>query len=369
VVTSPVRAPRVALVVDSDTWGGAEVYAGHLLRRAADQGWQPSLVCSAQVAKGLAGSVPEESLRVVPLLRHGDRDEPAAAALRALRPDAVLVNLVDPGSNAAVLAAACAVAPTVATLHLPGDLDGGPGRDALTRLYRRLAGVISPSTQGRDQVVCGLGVRADRVRVVPNGVDIPEEVRGPDTGQPPLVGVVARLTRQKGVDVLLRAVRRLRLEGVPLRVAVAGAGRDAAALAREAADLPVTFCGFLDDVPAFLRGLDVFCLPSRQEALPLALLEAMAVGLPCVVSDVGDVRAAVEGAAVLVRPEDDRALADVLRRLLSDEGGRARLRGLARARAVGSLDADLMARRTFTVLRELTLPRAPGGWPGAPSPG
>jgi glycosyltransferase involved in cell wall biosynthesis len=364
-----VRAPRVAIVVDSDTWGGAEVYARHLLRRAADQGWQRSLVCSAPVAAGLAGSVPRQSLRVVPLLRHGENGEPAAAALRALRPDAVLVNLVDPASNAAVLAAGCAVAPTVATLHLPGDLDRGPGRDALTRLYRRLAGVITPSTEGRDQVVTGLGVPADRVRVVPNGVDIPDEVRGQDAGRPPLVGVVARLTRQKGVDVLLRAVRTLHQEGVPLRVAVAGAGRDAAALAREGEGLPVTFCGFLDDVPAFLRGLDVFCLPSRHEALPLALLEAMAVGLPCVVSDVGDVRSAVDGAAVLVPPEDDRALADALRRLLADEGHRARLGGLARARAVSSLDADLMARRTFTVLRELTLPPAPGGSPRAPSPG
>lgn len=363
-----MSAPRVALVVDSDAWGGAEVYARHLLRRAAAQGWQPSLVCSEPVAGGLVDALPQTSVRVVPLLRHREHAGPALAALRALRPDAVLVNLVDPGSNAAVLAAACSVAPTVGTLHLPGDLDRGPGRDALTRLYGRLAGVLTPSGEGRDQVVAGLGVPADRVRVVPNGVDIPDQVRRPDVGRPPRIGVVARLTRQKGVDVLLRAVRTLHGDGVPLRVAVAGAGRDAAALAGSAADLPVTFCGFVDDVPAFLRGLDVFCLPSRQEALPLALLEAMAVGLPCVVSDVGEVRAAVDGAAVLVPPEDDRALADALRHLLLDGADRTRLGRLARARAVASLDADLMARRTFASLRELTLPRGPGGSPPAPSP-
>jgi glycosyltransferase involved in cell wall biosynthesis len=112
----------------------------------------------------------------------------------------------------------------------------------------------------------------------------------------------------------------------------------------------VAFPGFVTDVRGFLGGLDVFCLPSRREALPLVLLEAMAEGLPCVATDVGDVRAVVAGAAVVVPPEDVAALAGALRGLLDDPVRRARLGAAARDRALHDLDAGLMARRTAAVL-------------------
>src|SRR3712207_9265260 len=76
--------------------------------------------------------------------------------------------------------------------------------------------------------------------------------------------------------------------------------------------LPIfTVTGWVEDRRAFLAGLDVFCLPSRSEALPLALLEAMAEGLPCVATDVGDVARRVGGAVEGVPPEDPGALAEI----------------------------------------------------------
>jgi glycosyltransferase involved in cell wall biosynthesis len=133
-------------------------------------------------------------------------------------------------------------------------------------------------------------------------------------------------------------------------VAVGGVGRDADLLHAAAVGLPVHFCGFVEDVRGFLAGLDVFCLSSRREALPLVLLEAMAEGLPCVATDVGDVRTAVGDDAVVVPPDDAPALAGALRRLLADGQGRVRLAAAARRRAVRDFDADLMARRTFAAL-------------------
>jgi glycosyltransferase involved in cell wall biosynthesis len=118
----------------------------------------------------------------------------------------------------------------------------------------------------------------------------------------------------------------------------------------------VSFRGFVGDVPGFLRELDLFCLPSRREALPLALLEAMAAGLPCVATDVGDVRTAVADAALLVPPDDERALTEALDGLLRDPVRRACLGRRARHRAVSHLDADLMARRTFGLLAALAWP-------------
>jgi glycosyltransferase involved in cell wall biosynthesis len=167
----------------------------------------------------------------------------------------------------------------------------------------------------------------------------------------PRVGGLGRLTAQKGVDVLLAAVRQLVGHGAAVEVVVGGAGRDGAALRAAAEGLPVTFPGFVTDVRGFLAGLDVFCLSSRREALPLVLLEAMAEGLPCVATDVGDVRPAVGEDAVVVPAGDPGALAGALRALLADPARRRALGAAARARAVRDLDAGLMARRTAAVLQ------------------
>ncbi|MGY1691481.1 glycosyltransferase [Geodermatophilus sp. SYSU D01105] len=341
---------RISLVCDSDAWGGAEVYLTHLLRRAGGLGWTASLVVAEPVADRFAGCLPPDRLTVVPLARHTGAAPAVRAALATQRPDVVLVNLVDPGSNAAAVAAALAVAPTAAVLHLPGDTGDGERRAHLAGLHGRLAAVLTPASGARDQLLADLHLAADRVHVVPNGIDVPDDPAGPAGRPVPRVGALGRLTAQKGFDVLLAAVARLRADGVPLEVVVGGEGRDGAALQAAAADLRVTFPGFVTDVRGFLAGLDVFCLPSRREALPLALLEAMAEGLPCVATDVGDVAVAVGSDAVVVPPEDPAALAAALAALLTDPARRADLGARARRRAVAAFDAGRMARRTLDLL-------------------
>jgi glycosyltransferase involved in cell wall biosynthesis len=186
--------------------------------------------------------------------------------------------------------------------------------------------------------------------VVPNGVDVPEVPAGPAGHALVRVGGLGRLTEQKGFDVLLEAVRGLTAEGVALDVVIGGAGRDAERLRAAAAGLPVTFAGFVDRPRAFLAGLDVFCLSSRREALPLVLLEAMSEGLPCVATDVGDVRTAVGSDALVVPPADPAALARALRLLVQDRELGRDLGVRARRRAERAFDAELMADRTYAEL-------------------
>ena len=343
-------ARRVAFVCDSENWGGAEVYLTHLLRRAAGLGWQAALVAAEPVAGRFAGALPGVELSGVPLSRHTGDAPATRAALVALRPDVVAVNLVDPGSNVAAVDAALAVAPAVGILHLPGDTGAGPDRAALAARYARLAAVLTPAAGARDQLVADLGLSPDRVHVVPNGVDLPDDPAGPAGSAVPVVGALGRLTEQKGFDVLLDAVRLLDGDGVPMEVVIGGVGRNEDRLRAAAAGLPVRFAGFVTDVRAFLAGLDLFCLSSRREALPLVLLEAMAEGLPCVATDVGDVRPAVGSAAVVVAPEDPCALASALAGLLRNPARRAELGAAARRRAETDLDGDRMARRTFDLL-------------------
>jgi glycosyltransferase involved in cell wall biosynthesis len=346
-----MRPLRVSFVADTESWGGAETWVVHHLRRAGCHDVEASVVCAEQVADRFAPWVPPSALAVVPLARHAVQAPATAAALAGQAPDVVLVNLVDPGSNAASVAAALSVAPTAAMLHLPGDTGEGLQQAALAGLYGDLSVLLTPSEAGAKQVREELAEPRSGIVVTCNGVDIPVRPHGPAGHRPPRIGVHARLTRQKGIDVLLEAVRTMVGEGRRLEVCIGGRGREEAALREAAEGLPVSFVGWVTEPRRFLAGVDVFAQPSRHEALPLALLEAMAEGLPCVATDVGDVRVRLGDAVDLVPPEDPQALAGALTRLLLDGDRRSALGRAARVRAETRLDASAMAAETYGVVR------------------
>jgi glycosyltransferase involved in cell wall biosynthesis len=345
-MTAPLR---VSLVADTEGWGGAETWLVHHLRRASAHHVLTSVVCAEEVVDGFRPWVPEERLVAVPLARHGEKAPATLAALEEQAPDVVLVNLVDPASNAATLDAALTVAPTAGVLHLVGDL--GPEPAALAARYADLAVLLTPSQEGVELVRTRLAEPRGGIVVTCNGVDLPPDPCGPAGHHPPRIGGFGRLARQKGYDVLLDAVRLLVDRGVDLEVVLGGAGREEAALRRSATGLPVSFTGWVPDARAFLAGLDLFCLPSRHEAMPLALLEAMAEGLPCVATDVGDVGSRLGDAVALVPPEDPRALADAVQGLLEDGSRAGALGRSARARVQRGHDAAAMAAATFSLLR------------------
>jgi glycosyltransferase involved in cell wall biosynthesis len=165
------------------------------------------------------------------------------------------------------------------------------------------------------------------LRVLGNGVDVPEETADGDA-----VVFVGRLREQKGVHVLLEA-----LSGTDERLLVVGDGPEREALEAQARELGVdaTFVGEVapDAVGEYLRRGKLFVLPAvRGEGLPNAMLEAMAVGLPVVVTDTGGVADAVhEGeTGYVVAPGDADALGDRVRALCTDEVRRERMGAAAR---------------------------------------
>jgi glycosyltransferase involved in cell wall biosynthesis len=342
---------RLAMVVDSLALGGAEVYARQLLRRAPP--WiEPTLLVAEPLLSHFTTSSP---VRVIPCGLDAERAPALASALAEVEPDVVHVNLVNPASNRAALHAAQAYAPTVATLH-----DHGTNCSAELRgLYSHLAGAVAVSAAIARQLRDDLGVPAAAIHRIRNGVDLPPHVTSPVDRSPPALGAVGALAYHKGFDLLVEAVSRLNRRGRRLRLFIAGQGPALPRLEREARGLPVTFLGQCRDVPALLREIDLFCLPSRREGMPLALLEAMAHGLPCVSTAVGDVPEAVGPDALVVPTDDVDALVAAVERLLDDPGLRRDLGRRARLRALRDFDAERMVSQTMRVLAGAARPRRP----------
>jgi glycosyltransferase involved in cell wall biosynthesis len=165
-----------------------------------------------------------------------------------------------------------------------------------------------------------------------------------------VVGLVARLDHwAKGHAELFQALAKVR-DRYPIRCLIIGGGRrqpEMAAMVRDLSLTPfVNFLGHRADVPDLLAALDIFVLPSHSEGISRALLEAMAAGLPVVVSNVGGspevVQHEIDG--LLVPVKDVAALAQALIRLLSDPALAQRLGLAASQRVAGNFSLDRLGR-------------------------
>jgi glycosyltransferase involved in cell wall biosynthesis len=213
-------------------------------------------------------------------------------------------------------------------------------RTALAFISSLAAGIVAVSPAVEETLVA-CGVPSDMVLVVPNGVDyeafaavredtaLRESFRADMAVQPRtfVIGCVARLSHEKGIDILIKAA----YDMPDVLFVVAGDGPDREAL--EAKGQPnVRLLGRLDDVKPLLAGVDAFLAPSRQEGQGIAVLEAMAAGLPVVASRVGGLAHMLTDSsdALLTQVGDARAIVVALRRLQSSKELRAKLTDAAR---------------------------------------
>lgn len=296
--------------------------------------------------------------------------------LKETRPD--LIHVHSPrGLLQVVLAARAAGIPVVASVHLPVEyLIRGRGAVARLKLAayrlldrlvlrRRVARTIFVSRSvWRDSVARRL-VLPDRAVLVPNGVELERfrvEVRRDEvrreigvSGGAVLATFVGRLEAQKGADVLLESASILHLEALDLSFVIAGDGslRDELEAYVRSHGLAgrVKFLGLRRDVERVLAVSDIFVLPSRFEAMPIALIEAMAAGVPSVVTDVGDNADLVScgPSGVVVPPGDAPALAAAIERLARDPERRRRMGAEARAVAArhSVREASLAVERVY----------------------
>jgi len=201
---------------------------------------------------------------------------------------------------------------------------------------------LPPSLRARARVIVhGLDMsRVDALLAQRDQVrrEVRSELGVPDSET--LVLTVANLRPEKGYDVLLDAVRLLADRDVPVHVAAVGRGPMEDELLTRHRELGLDghlqFLGQRDDVLRLLAGSDVFVLASRQEGLPVSLMEATSMGMPIVATAVGGVPQVVTDGddGLVVAPGDPDRLADALERVIADPELRRRLGQAAKDKSV-----------------------------------
>jgi len=278
-------------------------------------------------------------------------------------PDLFHLHLSSPVEGVPTLLAARAggVRRFVTTEHAPTwhplrKIYSGAAKRFSTRLIQV---VIALSEEDAAFLWTEFGVPRRLIHVIPNGVPPPSAEaflmsreaarRRLGVGEGPLVGYVGALEEKKGIADLIEAITAL--EDRRIALALAGDGSMLAGLRRRAAQLsfPLLLPGRVADVAAFLAAVDFFVFPSHQEALPLALLEAMGAGLPIIATRVGGIPEAIEDgvSGLLVEPHRPAQIAAAIRRLMTDADLARRLAAAAQVRGTQSFSEAEMTRRTL----------------------
>lgn len=297
------------------------------------------------------------------------------AVMRRLKPHVVHTHTAKAGAVGRAAAILAGVPIVVHTYH--GHVLRGyfsPARTAAYRaiergLARRTDRLLAVTTRVKDELIAlGVGMPA-QYRAVPLGFDLApllaaERRRGElreelGVGDAPLVGIVARLVPIKAHEVFLAAAARVHREVPSARFLIVGDGELRATLERRSIELglgdAVRFLGWRADIDRLYADIDVVALTSRNEGSPVALIEAMAAGVPVVSTEVGGVADVVEhGVTGLLAPMDDAAaVANHVLTLLAAPEMRRAMGQRGRAIVAATYGADRLVRDIEALYEDL----------------
>jgi glycosyltransferase involved in cell wall biosynthesis len=370
---------KILFVLPKTTeFGGLERHLLDLLRGTKDRQLQLSVICFDHDV--ISGHMTGELAQVVAKCAK----EPKSLSdwvrmIREARPNRIvfIYSWIEAFPWQAQVAALLAGVPRRLSIHHlianlpPPPIRGWSPRNLLRRLAgkraryllpARISGTVSNKTicvsdAVRNVLVNSYGFSARKTITVHNGVSISKFVPskaagaavrarfgiGPDEF---LLVCAARLAEAKGVDILLEAVSLVIRQGISCRCIIVGDGPLKDKLLQQADQLGlanhVYFEGFQEDVRPYLQAGSAFVLTSHLEGLPLSILEAMACGLPCIVTDVGGnteaVRDRVDG--LVIPPGSARAAADAILYLATHPNERAKMASGTRERVRQSFNIE-----------------------------
>lgn len=196
--------------------------------------------------------------------------------------------------------------------------------------------VVGVSEHTTDNLIKYERIPAAKLTTIHNGIDgsrfnirinkaVKKKALGISSRGGPIIGLGVRLSEQKGITYLLKALVEVKKTFPNISLVIAGDGPVEQDLKREALTLNlqknVLFLGPRQDIPEILKLLDLYVLPSLWEGMPLVLLEAMAAGCPVLATDVGGVSSVIKHGTngSIVKPRDPQMLAGEMVRLLSND--------------------------------------------------
>lgn len=254
----------------------------------------------------------------------------------------------------------------VSTIHDRVNMDclsrrhHGPAAFVYRHLLMRADTLLTTAHNLAADTAVQLGCAPERIRVIFNGSDaIPNR---PDqraqfgiAADIPIIGMIARLSPEKGHAWLLRALAQLPHE-LPWRLLLAGDGSLRHALQQQARDAGlgdrILWLGYRRDIPDLLHCLDVLVAPSYREGFGRSVTEALAAGVPVIASQAGGLPEIIEHdrSGLLVPVGDDAALTAALQRLLADPALRTRLASAGHARWCELFTVERFQRETLAAL-------------------
>jgi glycosyltransferase involved in cell wall biosynthesis len=351
-VPQPALIP-VALFFSSFIPGGTERQMIELARRLDRRRFQVHLVCFRRGGPWLARAE-ENVTSVAEFPIRSFRDPATFTQMKAFsgwcrRTGVAVLHTTDLYANIFALpAAAAAGVPVRIANRREINPDKGAGLLALQRAAYACANRVAANSQAAADRLRREWVPEQRITLIPNGLDV-------DAFTPRLLPnrlrriiTVANLRKEKAHEILFNAATRIHGEYPDAEFWIVGGGArydELTALARRLGIAERTrFFGHRDDVPALLAESDIFVLPSRSEAFPSGLIEAMASGLPVIATSAGGNVELVQHRqnGLLVPPDDAGAIAASIRELIESPGEAAALGRAARDSVVGRFSFDRM---------------------------
>jgi glycosyltransferase involved in cell wall biosynthesis/ribosomal protein S18 acetylase RimI-like enzyme len=394
------RRPVVVHVTTTDM--SLELLLGPQLEELVGRGFDvfgasaPGPYVDALTARGVRHVALEHATRRMAPAEDAQALVELVRLFRALRPDIVHTHNPKPGWYGRIAARLARVPVVVNTVHGLYALPEDPlAKRAVVYALERVAAAASDAELLQNEedlpVLLRLGIPEARCTILGNGIDLQrfdparvsaEDVRtaraelgatGPDDV---VVGAVGRLVREKGYPELFEAAAQLRATMPQVRVAVIGPDEHdkADGLTPEdrarASDAGVRFLGARHDVVRLYRAMDVLVLASHREGFPRAPMEASAMGVPVVATDIRGCRQAVDSdvTGYLVPVRDPDALAAAIARLASEPETRRRMGAAARRKAERDFDQQRCVDLTEATYRRLLEARGLHPVPEPPPP-
>ena len=345
--------PRILYLIEALDLGGAEQVVIRLARGLDRSQFQP-VVCCLTTRGRFAPLLEEAGVPLFCLDKRPKLDWPLISRLKKLIRDQ-RVDLIHSHLFTANLwgrlAARVSGAPIVVTEHSVDAWKGWPhlwldrGLNPLTTHW------VFVSRQVRDFYERRLGPLGERATVIANGVALPERGAPPAGRRPVTLATVGRLAPEKEQVRFVELLGDLHREGLPVRGLIVGEGPQRAAIEQlvraRGLERIVELTGLVTSMEGLWAQVDLFCLTSSREGLPLTALEAMAHGIPVLATSVGGIPECVqEGVEGTLVPFGDWEKFRVqARRLIQDEALRRRMGQAGRARVENQFSERRMVER------------------------